>query len=78
MECYYNKHKHLLVSSVFVIVSMKFHPRQIILLVSSRYQTGFGGLDNLKDKHKNIGSANQFNLIFILFSPGCPWRKVSR
>ena len=31
---------------------MKLHQRQIILLVSVRCQTGFGGLDNLKDKQK--------------------------
>jgi len=31
---------------------MKLHQRQVILLVSSRYQTGFGGFDNLKDKQK--------------------------
>ena len=31
---------------------MKLLQRQFILLVSSRYQTGFGGMDNLKDKQK--------------------------
>ena len=31
---------------------MKLHQTQVILLVSSIYQTGFGGLDNLKDKQK--------------------------
>jgi len=32
---------------------MKLHQRQIIALVSSRYQTGFRGPDNLKD-NQNI------------------------
>jgi len=31
---------------------MKLHQRQVFLLASSKYQTGFGGLDNLKDKQK--------------------------
>jgi len=31
---------------------MKLHQRQFILQFSSRYHTGFGGLDNLKDKQK--------------------------
>jgi len=31
---------------------MKLHQRQVIFLVSSRYHTGFGGLDNLKGKQK--------------------------
>jgi len=29
---------------------MDLHQTQVILVVSSRYQTGFGGRDNLKDK----------------------------
>jgi len=47
-----NKHENLPLCSVFVIVWMKLHQTQIIILVSSRCQTGFGGLDNLKDKQK--------------------------
>jgi len=31
---------------------MKLHQIKIVLLVSNRYHTGFGGLDNLKDKQK--------------------------
>jgi len=31
---------------------MKLHQRQVNILVSSRYQTGFIGLDNLKDQQK--------------------------
>jgi len=52
MECYYNKHENLRLCSVVVILYMKLHQRQVILVVSSRYQTGFGGVDNLKDKQK--------------------------
>jgi hypothetical protein len=48
MECYYKEHENLPLCSVFLIVLMKLQQRQIILLV----QTGFGGLDNLKDKQK--------------------------
>jgi len=33
---------------------MKVHQRQVILLVSSRYQTGFGGVDNLKYRQKTL------------------------
>jgi len=29
---------------------MDLNQRQVTVVVSSRYQTGFGGLDNLKDK----------------------------
>jgi len=31
---------------------MKLYQRKVIPLVSSRYQTGFGGLDNLNEKQK--------------------------
>jgi hypothetical protein len=41
------------------------------VLVSSRHQAGFEGLDNLSEgQTKNIGGTNQLKLIFILFSPG--------
>jgi hypothetical protein len=50
MECYYTKHENLPLCCVFIIVEMKLHQRQFILVVSSRYNTGFRGLDNLKDK----------------------------
>jgi hypothetical protein len=33
-------------------LASELNQRQVILLVSSRYQTGFGGLDDLKDKQK--------------------------
>jgi len=29
---------------------MDLHQRQVTVVVSGRYQTGFGGLDNWKDK----------------------------
>jgi len=56
---------------------MDLHQRQVILVVSSRYQTGFGGRDNLRT-NKKICNTNQFYLIFILFSTGCPWKKDFR
>ena len=52
---------------------MKLHQRQIILLVASRYQTGFGGMDNLKDKQILMvvqTSSIWYSLYFHQAAPG--------
>jgi hypothetical protein len=52
---------------------MKLHQRQVILLVSSRYQTGFGGLDNLKNKQNILVVLNNsiwYSFYFHQAAPG--------
>ena len=51
---------------------MKLHQGQVILLVSSRYQTGVRG----EGQTKNVVSTNQFNLIFILFHQASPRERL--
>jgi len=56
---------------------MKLHLRQVILLVSSRYQTGLGGLDNFKDKQKILVVLNNSISYSFYFHQAAPGERLS-
>jgi hypothetical protein len=51
---------------------MKLHQTQVILVVSSRYQTGIGGLDNFKDKQTILAVLNNSILYSFYFHQAAP------
>jgi len=56
---------------------MKLHQRQFILVVSSRYQTGFRGMDNFKDKQKMLVVLTSSIWYSFYFHQAAPGKGVS-